>query len=996
MTLNVISVCSQYGVEELLASAPRAKAQSDFLKLNWSQGAVLRDSEGFLDVLQRSVNENAITVVIDGSQGFYTKAMIAEGLDLHLQEDAKSRQAVETYCEDRGLSLSIRALEGCNLPEGALPLNSNQSMDQGFLLVKGGRCIVVFPENTAAFDDMFANGFYPFLLRNGSDTAVVQTIAIRESKLSDVQEYLRLFKHGKNILPLVYQEDGQWNLSITAIRGSVEESRQACESMVENITAEMGDFILTAGNARKEKKLQKANKNNASSEEEAPKKRKVSALQANDQPRQAEKKPKKSGFGIVRKVLLFICICTFLGSAGYLGLRYYNSVANVQNYENLREVYESGGFPSLGYPSDYDNAFSGLYQINEDVAGWLSIEGTSLDYPIVQTTDNNYYHRLSFEGDYSLYGVPFVDYNVDLKEPSTNTIIYGHNIKNDDQMFNSLVHYWNVDYYTEHPVIDFHTIYGKRSYKIFAVFVANVNPDHGEVFQYHTFIDANDVSEIQEYIYNVQVRSILDTGVDVLPSDELLTLSTCTYEFDNARFVVVARRLRDGESREVDASLVSKASNPLMPDIWYQLYGGTKPVLQVPTFADTIVLDANTTDPVPLTTQTSTTESTEPEYETETLASQALRAVMAALTSNLSVEEEESVPASTTTTDTVVLQTPTTTVTETTPAETTPTEETPSTETTEETTTEGETTTETPEEEVTEEETTEETEESKEETAESTTVSEEEEEEESTVVSTYNSDETLSVKINGSTVTKSAYDIVCMMVQAEMGTTFHSEALKAQAVAAYTYVKYNNNAGIKPSIAAKTSISSNVASAVQEVIGQAVYYNGAYANTTYCAANAGVSNSSVDVWGGSIPYLVSVSSPGDKSTTHYGYETRLTLDYVAQRIKDYHNVDPYSYSSDPADWFGDYEYSNGKYISTIEVCGRNIKGRYVREGLLQSKIRSAAFEVEYDDSTEQFIFTTYGYGHGVGMSQLGANYYAKQGWSYVEILEHYYTGTKVK
>ena len=67
----------------------------------------------------------------------------------------------------------------------------------------------------------------------------------------------------------------------------------------------------------------------------------------------------------------------------------------------------------------------------------------------------------------------------------------------------------------------------------------------------------------------------------------------------------------------------------------------------------------------------------------------------------------------------------------------------------------------------------------------------------------------------------------------------------------------------------------------------------------------------------------------------------------------------------------------------------------VRETLLQSKIRSAAFEVEYDEDDEVFIFTTYGYGHGVGMSQLGANYYAKQGWSYDEILEHYYSGAKV-
>ena len=132
------------------------------------------------------------------------------------------------------------------------------------------------------------------------------------------------------------------------------------------------------------------------------------------------------------------------------------------------------------------------------------------------------------------------------------------------------------------------------------------------------------------------------------------------------------------------------------------------------------------------------------------------------------------------------------------------------------------------------------------------------------VISSYDENDQLSAKINGKTVTGSAYDIVCMMVQAEMGTTFRTEALKAQAVAAYTYVKYNNQAGVNPAVVAKTSISANVEEAVRAVIGEAVYYNGSYANTTYCAANAGVSNNSEDVWGGSLPYLTSVKSEGDK------------------------------------------------------------------------------------------------------------------------------------
>ena len=995
MNTNVISVCSQYTGEELVALDPRAKAQSDFLKLQWEQGQYVSDAEDFLDVLQQSVNENAITVVLDGSDYYYSKTMIAEGLDLTLEENESARKAVEAYCEQNDRLPSAQLLEGAKLPQGCLPLCSKSTARQGFVLIRGGRCIAVFPAEEKAFGEMFSSGFFAFLLRNGAETAVSQTIAIRESKVADVEEYLRIFKYGKNILPLVYEEDGQQYLSITAIRATEAESRQACESLLENLQAEMGDVILTAASLRKENKQKRSRSlpdpSNYDPEVEKPKKNK----------KEKREKPKKEGMGIIRKILLLICICTFLGSSGYLLNRYYQSVSNVQDYDSLREVYDNGGHPALGYPISYDNKFSGLYQINEDVAGWLSIPGTSLDYPVVQGDDNLYYHRLSFEGDYSLYGVPFVDCNVDLKAPSTNTIIYGHNIKNDDQMFNSLIHYWDPNYFIENPVIDFHTVYGDRQYKIFAAFVANVNPEHGPVFNYHTFIDANDLADIQEYIYNVQARSVLNTGVDVLPSDELLTLSTCTYEFENARFVVVARRLRGGESTEVDPSLVSKASTPLMPDIWYQLYGGTKPVLQVPDFEDTVVLS---------TVDTSAAESIR--YDTQLLSDTLESGVIAALSTSVQsvalAEQEEDVPVLENTapsqpetppvTEAPVPQTPpqettapsTPPVTETPPAETPPPAETtpPA-----EEAAPPETPTEEPKaEEAPKEEPKEEAEEKKPKEEEKP---EEEEDDEDTPVSTYNSSEKLSVKLNGKTVKQSAYDVVCMMVQAEMGSSFHQEALKAQAVAAYTYVKYNNNSGISPSVSGKTSISSNVAKAVDAVIGEAIYYNGKVINATFCAANAGVSNNCVDVWGGNLPYLVSVESKGDEETVHYGYQTKLTLDYVTDRLESYCGKDPYDYDSDPAEWFGSYSTGAGRYVDQIKVLGSKVKGRVVRETLLQSKIRSAAFEVEYDEDDEVFIFTTYGYGHGVGMSQLGANYYAKQGWSYDEILEHYYSGTKV-
>lgn len=276
--------------------------------------------------------------------------------------------------------------------------------------------------------------------------------------------------------------------------------------------------------------------------------------------------------------LLFIFILIFLGSVGYLGYYYWKSAQNRSTYESLREVYDNPGFLApIGYPSEYDKDFAGLWEINPDIVGWINIDGTGLDYPVVQTTDNTKYYRMNFEGEYSEHAVPFVDAAVDLKKPSTNTIIYGHNIRTDGQMFNILKGYKELEYYQQHPVIEFNSVYREGQYKIISIFYANTHAEHGEIFPYHEFIDSQSEAQTQEYIDDVLIRSIINTGVDVLPSDELLTLSTCTYEFKDARYVVVARKVREGESADVDTSQASMNPNPLYPDVWYQLFGGTKP-----------------------------------------------------------------------------------------------------------------------------------------------------------------------------------------------------------------------------------------------------------------------------------------------------------------------------------------------------------------------------------------------------------------------------------
>ena len=241
---------------------------------------------------------------------------------------------------------------------------------------------------------------------------------------------------------------------------------------------------------------------------------------------------------------------------------------------------------------------------------------------------------------------------------------------------------------------------------------------------------------------------------------------------------------------------------------------------------------------------------------------------------------------------------------------------------------------------------------------------------------------------SGKTVTASAFEIVSKVVQNEMGS-FHSEALKAQAVAAYSYILHENNAGRTPSLRLSAATTA-VEKATRAVLGEAVYYKNKVAFTPFFATSAGATNSSADVWGGSYPYLISVDSSVDERAKNFRYEKVMSESKVRKALESYYKG--IELDDDPDEWFEVLSYTDGGYNQKMRVGNKTTTARILRESVLS--LRSAAFEWEYDG--EDFTFITYGYGHGVGMSQTGANEYAKDGWDYEEILEHYYPGTKVK
>ncbi len=269
--------------------------------------------------------------------------------------------------------------------------------------------------------------------------------------------------------------------------------------------------------------------------------------------------------------------------------------------------------------------------------------------------------------------------------------------------------------------------------------------------------------------------------------------------------------------------------------------------------------------------------------------------------------------------------------------------------------------------------------------------------------------EDFNILIDGNTQKISARDYVFGVVAAEMPAMYEKEALKAQAVAAYTFACYrkavregeeydltNNPETDQCYITreaakerwgeAHEEYAAKIDECIDEVLGTLVTYNGETAQTVYHAISPGVTVSCKDVWGSAVPYLTSVESMGDKLSDGYLSEAVFTADELSAALKSI--AEP---SGEPQNYFSNITTAESGRVTSIDYCGKSVGGGELAKAL---SLRSANFSVEYKDGS--FIFSVKGYGHGVGMSQNGANYMAKQGSSYEEILLHYYQGATLE
>lgn len=294
----------------------------------------------------------------------------------------------------------------------------------------------------------------------------------------------------------------------------------------------------------------------------------------------------------LRKVIMDLSIVALVGCAVYF------CMFAVQNWQAEKQHEELKGqiiddtdvlsesdvwadfiskYPNIQLPEGIMAKYAYLYAINQDLVGWVKIPNSTIDMQVVQSDENGTYWKRDFYGNYSRYGCPYMDSRDDPKYLSKNTVIYGHHMS-DGLVFADLKKYKTIDGFKESPIIEFDTLYRSYKFKVYAVLISNAKEedDNNYIFNF-TIPEFGTEENFTSYIAAVDERKLYTTGVDIRPDDKLLTLVTCTYEFSDARLVVIGRMVRDGEDETVDTSLAVVNDNPRYPQIWYDKNGKTNP-----------------------------------------------------------------------------------------------------------------------------------------------------------------------------------------------------------------------------------------------------------------------------------------------------------------------------------------------------------------------------------------------------------------------------------
>ncbi|MBQ7835310.1 MAG: class B sortase [Ruminiclostridium sp.] len=279
---------------------------------------------------------------------------------------------------------------------------------------------------------------------------------------------------------------------------------------------------------------------------------------------------------VVRKIIFLVAIAALV-YAGFAILDFYvwrdnRNTEDAQYWADVKQENASNDVITLilddkdknGDSSDEESEevevlaeYVPLYEKNNDFVGWIQMY-PYIQYPVVQSTDNEYYLKHNFEGGYNENGTIFADYQgvISATEMPHNTLLYGHNLITNN-FFQPLSNFRKQDikFLQDNYLLEFDTLYERNQYKIFSIFLTNTKTEHGEVFDYWNKVYFTSKSDFNSFVAECLDRSYYYTGVDLEYGDELLTLSTCDFSmFSDMRLVVVARKVRENEAVSMDTS----------------------------------------------------------------------------------------------------------------------------------------------------------------------------------------------------------------------------------------------------------------------------------------------------------------------------------------------------------------------------------------------------------------------------------------------------------
>ena len=242
---------------------------------------------------------------------------------------------------------------------------------------------------------------------------------------------------------------------------------------------------------------------------------------------------KQASSELCRWMLIIICLVIFCGSAAYLLLYGEDKVSAEKEFRQIRE-------------NSWD--LSGLFVKNSDLIGWVRVDGTRIDYPVMQTPDEpEYYLHRDFNKEYSESGTPFMDADSAIGV-TWNRIIYGHNMKF-GTMFHDLQKYDSKGFWENHKTFSFEVYEPKNRntnhelYEIFAVCRSKIRTEDSDAFKYYQYADCEDQGTFSEYVAGVRKESVYETDIIPQYGEQLVTLSTCAYHASEGRFYVVGRQI---------------------------------------------------------------------------------------------------------------------------------------------------------------------------------------------------------------------------------------------------------------------------------------------------------------------------------------------------------------------------------------------------------------------------------------------------------------------